>query len=65
MIGYWLLFCVCFTMALAGLFIVPLARHGGLPRRKKWLISICIFLLLVPAGLLLYTLLGVPSMVLF
>lgn len=65
MILAWLGFCFLFTLVFSGLFIWPIARHSSLPQRKKWLLSMIIFMVLVPGGMALYSLLGMPPMVLF
>lgn len=58
----WFLFTVGFVLALLALVLWPLATHPSLPRRKKWLLSIAIFLLLGPGGILLYGWVGMPGM---
>lgn len=65
MILGWLGFCLLFALVLAALLIAPIARHPTLPRRPKWLLSLAIFLVLVPGGLWLYGWVGMPPMVLF
>jgi hypothetical protein len=58
----WFLFCLLFTVAVAALVCLPLLRHPSLPRGRKIVLALTIFLILVPAGIWLYGLLGVPLM---
>ncbi len=61
----WLIFCLVFLLILTTLVLAPLARHPSLPRRKKWLFCVLIFLILVPGGLALYGWVGMPPMALY
>lgn len=63
MIG-WFVFCLLLVIALCVLVIWPLLQHPTLPRHRKWLLSIVIFLLLVPGGMALYSWVGMPPMAL-
>lgn len=65
MILLWLIGCIAAALLLWALLVWPLARHSSLPRRKKWLLSGIIFIVLVPAGVALYLWVGMPPMVLF
>lgn len=60
----WFIFSVLFVMIITALVVWPLANHTTLPRRKKWLLSVIIFLVLTPGGLLLYGWVGMPAMAL-
>lgn len=51
---------LCFSCFL--LISVPVMLHPTLPRRRKILINLLSFTVLVPVALLIYALVGVPKM---
>lgn len=50
------------AFGVATLVIWPILLHPTLPGRKKFLISMAAFIVLVPLGVALYVWLGVPQM---
>lgn len=62
MILQWLGFCLIFCLVIFVLAGMPLVRHRGLSRQKKWFLGGFLFLLLVPGGLALYLWVGVPAL---
>ncbi len=58
----WILCCIAFLTVLSTVLIVPVCRHATLPRRKKFVLSLTIFITLVPIGLLVYAWVGIPPM---
>lgn len=57
-IAFALYLCLSATL----LITVPVMLHPTLPLKRKLLINIIAFVVLVPLGLLLYAWLGVPKM---
>jgi len=51
---------LCFSVSV--LVIWPILLHPSMPSKRKIIISLAAFFLLVPGGLLLYAWLGVPTM---
>lgn len=47
------------------LVAVPVMMHPTLPARRKLLLVAIAFLILIPGGLALYTLLGAPQMAVY
>lgn len=58
----WLLACFGLCIVSAAMVILPILQHDTLPRRKKLVLSLIIFLALVPGGIALYAWVGVPVM---
>lgn len=53
---------------LVGVFLLviwPIMLHPTLPYRRKWMLSLLAFFVLVPGGIALYLWLGVPQMAQF
>ncbi len=60
----WFFSCLGITVAIATLACWPLWQHPSLPRGRKVLFTLGIFLWLVVGGMALYARLGVPAMAL-
>lgn len=61
-VAEFLVFALFICLSAMLLVIVPVMMHPTLPTRRKIIISVITFVLLVPLGLLLYAWLGVPQM---
>lgn len=58
----FLAFALYLSFSCLLLVAVPVMMHPTLPKRRKWIISILSFLVLVPAGLVIYIAVGVPQL---
>lgn len=56
------IFILFILFAVACLVIAPVAMHPTLPAKRKWIINIAAFVILVPLAIVLYLWVGVPQM---
>lgn len=54
---------LCFSVTI--LVVAPVMMHPTLPARRKLIIGIASFIILVPLGLVLYAFVGAPKMSVF
>lgn len=55
-------FTLFMLFSVATLIIVPIALHPTLPSKRKWVLGILSFVVIVPLSIALYLWLGVPQM---
>lgn len=56
------IFTLFMLFAVACLVVVPVAMHPTLPAKRKWIINIAAFVVIVPVAIALYLWVGVPQM---
>jgi hypothetical protein len=56
------LFALYLCLSASLLIIWPLMMHPTLPRKRKIILSLLTFFVLVPIGIVLYAILGVPQL---
>ncbi len=58
----FVIFALYLCLSASLLIIWPVMMHPTLPRKRKIIISMLTFFVLVPVGLVLYAILGVPQL---